>query len=354
MTALTLPEALVPLVTDWFAACGRRSLPWRQSPDPYRVWLSEIMLQQTRIEAVIPYYLRFLAVCPDPAALASLDDDRLMKLWEGLGYYSRARNLKKAAGILVREYGGALPPDYALLRSLPGIGAYTAGAVASIAFGLPEPAVDGNVLRVVSRIAALEDDVTLPGTKAAVTEALRAVYPAGERAALLTEGLMELGEEVCVPNGEPRCASCPVRALCEARQRGEADRFPVRSPKKERRIEERTVLLLRSADGRVLLCRRGPEGLLAGMWEFPNFPGTLSPEEAEATARALLSDKKTGRAVPLGTAKHLFTHVEWRMAGYEIAAEALPSDVPFAAVTPGELREEYAVPSAFRAWVKKV
>ena len=191
----TLPEAIVPAVCAWFAENGR-ALPWRETSDPYRVWVSEIMLQQTRIEAVIPYYRRFLEAFPDPASLAAAPDDRLMKLWKGLGYYSRARNLKKAAEILVRDCGGALPPDAKLLRALPGIGDYTAGAVASIAFGLPEPAVDGNVLRVLARFAELDADVTQAETKQRVTDALRQIYPMGRDAALFTEGLMELGQTV--------------------------------------------------------------------------------------------------------------------------------------------------------------
>ena len=248
-----------------------------------------------------------------------------MKLWEGLGYYSRARNLKKAAEIVARDYGGSLPPDAGLLRSLPGIGDYTAGAVASIAFGLPEPAVDGNVLRVVSRLTALEDDVTLPETKKTVTEALRRIYPMGREAALFTEGLMELGESVCPPAGEPDCASCPLAAFCLARAAGTVFRYPVRSPKKERRVEERTVFLLRSADGRYYL-RRRKEGLLRGLWEFPSLPGRMAfPEDRDVRAALDRLIPGLGEAADpgstplpayLGTAKHLFTHVEWPMFGF--------------------------------------
>ena len=207
------------LLTDWYRAEGRE-LPWRTDPSPYHVWLSEIMLQQTRIEAVIPYYERFLAVCPTVTALSEVDDEVLMKLWEGLGYYSRARNLKKAAKQVVEQHGGELPADYAALRALPGIGAYTAGAIASICFGLPEPAVDGNVLRVVTRLTADESDITKEATKRAVTEALRAVYPTEpDQAAAMTQALMELGERVYIPGGVPRCAECPLGASCLARRR---------------------------------------------------------------------------------------------------------------------------------------
>ena len=369
---LSLPSSLVPAVCGWFSENGR-ALPWRETSDPYRIWLSEIMLQQTRIEAVIPYYERFLAAFPDVPALASADDGLLMKLWEGLGYYSRARNLKKAAVLLVRDYGGALPPDAALLRKLPGIGDYTAGAVASVAFGLPEPAVDGNVLRVVSRLAAMEDDVLLPGVKKTVTEALREIYPAGRDAALFTEGLMEIGEVVCMPAGEPGCAACPLRSLCRAAAEGTTGRYPVRSPRKERRAEKRAVFLVRTADGRYLLRRRPAKGLLAGLWEFPNCPAAdpeAGPEaEAEALFAGILPPMTPHGSVPLpppvflGRAKHLFTHVEWQMEGYEIdLPEGFPLPIPLpkadaageelALASPGEIRGSYAVPSAFRAWVR--
>ena len=206
----------VSLILDWYSL-SRRPLPWRQDPTPYHTWIAEIMLQQTRIEAVIPYYERFLRELPDVPALAAVSEDRLLKLWEGLGYYSRARNLKKAAMLLMEHYGGALPASAAELRKLPGIGDYTAGSISSISFGLPEPAVDGNVLRVMTRLFACADDIAAPATKRAVTELLRAHYPTGEAAALLTEGIMELGETVCLPNGAPFCDRCPLRGLCLAR-----------------------------------------------------------------------------------------------------------------------------------------
>ena len=213
-----LPDA-VSLIPEWYSA-GRRLLPWRQDPTPYHTWIAEIMLQQTRIEAVIPYYERFLRELPDVSALAAVPEDRLLKLWEGLGYYSRARNLKKAALLLMEHYGGELPASAAELRKLPGIGDYTAGSIASISFGLPEPAVDGNVLRVMTRLLACADDIAAPATKRAVTELLRAHYPSGDDAALLTEGIMELGETVCLPNGSPLCERCPLRGLCLAHQEG--------------------------------------------------------------------------------------------------------------------------------------
>ncbi len=350
---LILPEQTVPLVCRWFEKNGR-SLPWRETSDPYRIWLSEIMLQQTRIEAVIPYYRRFLEAFPDPAALADAPDDRLMKLWEGLGYYSRARNLKKAAEIVVREYGGSLPPDAGLLRRLPGIGEYTAGAVASVAFGLPEPAVDGNVMRVLSRLAAVEEDVTLPAAKRIFSDALRRIYPMGREAALFTEGLMELGEVVCPPAGEPDCAVCPLRELCLARAAGEISRYPVRSPKKERRVEHLTVFEFPHLEGRIVLTGHTEQIPLCPSDQ----PAGGAAEPGEVLGRLLPGIEASAAADPvfLGEAKHLFTHVEWRMTGYEIplAEASLPASADEIWAKPAEIRGELAVPTAFRAWVRKL
>lgn len=228
----------LPLIARWYA-CARRDLPWRRTREPYHIWLSEIMLQQTRIEAVIPYYHRFLSRFPDIRALAQAEDAQLVKLWEGLGYYSRARYLKKAAVLIMERYGGELPRQAAELKKLPGIGDYTAGAISSIAFGEPEPAVDGNVLRVITRVLACGEDIRLAGTRSRITELLRRCYPAGEDAALLTEGIMELGETVCIPNGEARCRECPLQAHCLAHKNGIEAQFPVKSPMKKRRVEEK-------------------------------------------------------------------------------------------------------------------
>ena len=330
----------------WYRSM-RRELPWRQSPTPYQVWISEIMLQQTRIEAVIPYYARFLAELPDVTALAAVPEDRLLKLWEGLGYYSRARNLKKAAQLVMDEYGGELPRTATRLRKLPGIGDYTAGAIASIACGEPEPAVDGNVLRVIMRVTACEDDVLSQKTKSRVAGELRAVYPSGEEAGLLTEGLMELGETLCLPNGEPRCEACPLYGLCLAREQGLTAELPRRSPKKERRVEEKTVLLLR-CDGRCALRRREESGLLAGMWEFPSLPGKRSAEEVRAALEKV--GLSPGEIRPCGEAKHVFTHVEWHMSGYFVDLSGQSGEYVWK--RPDEILAGFAVPTAFKAYLK--
>ena len=346
-----LASVVEPLLA-WYEQ-HRRALPWRDFPTPYHVWLSEIMLQQTRIEAVIPYYERFLSVYPTVSALAEADDEQLMKLWEGLGYYSRARNLKKAAIEIVNNHGGNLPASYEALRTLPGIGAYTAGAIASIAFGLPEPAVDGNVLRVVTRLVADERDIMRETTKRAVTASLRAVYPTKPpEAAAMTQALMELGERVCIPSGKPHCDMCPLGASCLARQRDLTDRIPVRSPKKPRRIEQKTVFLLLCGD-RVALVKRPDTGLLAGLWEFPSADAYTDA----TTAAAHLTE--CGTSLTLLTrgvdATHIFTHIEWHMQSYVAVCNREITQWNGRALTYATLRElteQYAVPTAYRAFVR--
>lgn len=342
---MELSPIVSPLVS-WYES-GHRTLPWRDDPTPYHVWISEIMLQQTRIEAVIPYYLRFLSALPTIEALADADDELLLKLWEGLGYYSRVRNLKKAAITVVKEYGGVLPKTAKELRRLSGIGDYTAGAIASIAYGEPSPAVDGNVLRVVARITADTRNVLSPETKRDVTAALQKIYPYGKDAASLTQGLMELGERVCIPNGTPACHACPLADFCEARKKGLTDKIPLREKNKARKTEEKTVFLLHcSATDRYAIRKRENEGLLASLWELPNAPLRLSESDALDTA---LSLGLSPRAVtPLPDARHLFTHIEWRLSGFSVECEKECED--FFWVTAKELSETYAIASAFRAY----
>ena len=341
MTDAQIIEQALPRIADWYAL-SRRVLPWREEPTPYRVWISEIMLQQTRIEAVIPYYRRFLAELPDVAALAAVEEDRLLKLWEGLGYYSRARNLKRAAEMVMRDFGGELPHTAAALRTLPGIGDYTAGAIASIACGEPEPAVDGNVLRVLSRLLENGGDVLSPAVKKSVTTLLREHYPSGEAAALTTEGLMELGETVCIPNGAPKCELCPWQSLCRAHQNGREENFPVKAPPRPRRIEERSVLLLRWGD-RWAIRQREKKGLLAGLWEFPNELGAVTEEELRARF------PQAERIAPCGRARHVFTHVEWHMEGWLLdLRKPLPG---LTWETAAEIRSRYSIPTALKAYL---
>ena len=325
----------IPLL-EWYRD-NARDLPWRREPNAYRVWLSEIMLQQTRVAAVLDYYRRFLEAAPTVEALAGLSSDELMKLWQGLGYYSRARNLHKAAQYIAGELGGAFPDTYEGIRALPGVGDYTAGAVASIAFGLPTPAVDGNVLRVVSRICADEGDILAPATKKRYTAALADIIPL-KAPGQFNQALMELGATVCLPNGAPLCDRCPARDFCRAHLEGKTDILPVKAPKKPRKVEERTVFLL-FHEGRVALRRRGEKGLLAGLWEYPNEQSPDLPPDWGLSPDGL--DR-------VAVGKHVFTHIEWHLTA--LRGELLSSDLPEGWVWADreELRRVYAVPNAFR------
>lgn len=341
-----LPRLAEPLL-DWYDR-NARTLPWRENPTPYRVWVSEIMLQQTRVEAVKGYYDRFLAALPTVADLAAVEDDVLLKLWEGLGYYSRARNLKRAAMQVLAEHGGKLPASYTALLALPGIGEYTAGAVASIAFGIPVPAVDGNVYRVISRLLMSYADTSVPTVKAAFRRAVIPMLP--NRPGDFNQALMELGATVCLPNAAPKCMVCPLRFHCAAHRAGCAEELPVKAIKKPRRIEERTILLVVAGE-KVLLLRREAKGLLAGMYQPVNLEGALPPESA-AEAVATLGGNALS-VTPLRPAGHLFTHVEWRMTGYRVEC------APFAVeggVWAGadDLAGEHAIPSAFRGMMAQL
>lgn len=335
-----LPQLLLP----WFAESAR-DLPWRRTKSPYPVWVSEIMLQQTRVEAVRGYYARFLAALPDIRSLAEADPDRLLKLWEGLGYYSRVRNLQKAAQTIMREFDGVFPQDYAAVRSLSGIGDYTAGAICSICFEQPRAAVDGNVLRIAARITEDFSPIDLPQTKKQVAAALERVYPKGACGAF-TQSLMELGACVCTPRS-PKCTCCPVKAICFAAKNGTAERLPVKLPKKPKREEQRTVFLLECA-GAFAVCKRPQSGLLSGLWQFPNTDGALSPEAALRTAAAYgVQPSELCREVHKS---HIFTHIVWDMVGYHIRC-SVKSDA-FTWAYPSALAETYALPTAFRQFLE--
>ena len=336
-----LPQQLPERLLEWYAA-GHRDLPWRHDREPYHVWLSEVMLQQTRVEAVKGYYRRFLAELPDIPALAACPPDRLAKLWEGLGYYSRMRNLQKAAQVIVSAHGGVFPREYDAIRALPGVGDYTAGAIASICFGLPEPAVDGNVLRVLSRVTDDAAPVTDAAVKREYAARLREIYPAG-RCGDFTQSLMELGATVCGPNSQPQCALCPLASLCLARANGTALLRPVKAPKKEKRTEEKTVFILRCGT-RIAVRRRPEQGLLAGLWELPNVDGKCSAQQALAQAeRWGVHPRELCRS---SEKTHIFTPIRWELRGFYIeCAEAAPL---FTWVDPARFRQDIALPTAFR------
>lgn len=341
-------ETMAELILGWYKDHAR-ILPWRENPDPYRVWISEIMLQQTRIEAVKPYFNRFLESFPDVPSLAAADEDRLLKLWEGLGYYNRARNLKKAAQVMAECYDSRLPPSYEELLKLPGIGSYTAGAIASIAFGIEIPAVDGNVLRVTSRVLASREDIRKPSLKKNMESLLKAVMPRGEASAF-NQGLMEIGEVICVPGGPPKCKDCPLSSICLARIQGIQESIPVKTPKKPRRIEDRTILLLYSGT-HIAIEKRPDTGLLASLYQFPNLDGHLTAEELRDFLKSL--DAYPVRIQAAGMSKHVFSHVEWHMTGYQVWLKgAIP--LPYLTVRQEEILTKYPVPNAFSAYIKLI
>ena len=331
-----LPQALIP----WYHS-HKRQLPWREQKDPYKIWLSEIMLQQTRVEAVKGYYARFLDKLPTIADLAAADDDLLNKLWEGLGYYSRVRNLKKAAQVICDKHGGAFPTTYEEILALPGIGDYTAGAVCSIAFNKPTPAVDGNVLRVVSRLTNDDTPIDLPAYKKQVRQALEKIYP--EDAGDFTQALMELGATICGPNRKPDCSQCPCGDFCRGKALGTAENLPVKLPKRGRKEEDRTVFIIRCGNTYALV-KRPEKGLLAGMWQFPDLPGKLDTQQALfAVEKMGLKPKDIFRQVEK---QHIFTHIQWNMRGIYLEVSGQNSDYTWLA--PGEIEKEAALPTAYR------
>ena len=349
-----------------------RDLPWRRTKDPYLIWVSEIMLQQTRVEAVLGYYERFTSALPTVTDLALCPEDRLLKLWEGLGYYSRARNMQKAARIVCESYAGQMPASAAALMKLPGIGEYTAGAISSIAFGQAEPAVDGNVLRVIARLEAISDNILNESVKKKIREELRGLYDANDGTfGLLNQAFMDLGAGVCLVGSAPKCDICPISSYCRCFELGLQSELPVRVKKQKRRIEKRTVLLIRR-DETYAIRKRPDSGLLSGLYEFPNETGDLSSDDALAKAESL--GLMPLRIKKLSAAKHIFSHVEWHMTGYEIlvAPSGFPDagelqdagdlshtkenvkENPLIFATPEMIESKYPVPSAFEKYAKMI
>lgn len=343
-----LLNRIAPPLLTWYDE-NRRILPWREKPEPYRVWVSEIMLQQTRVEAVKPYFARFMERLPDVESLAAVEDDELLKLWEGLGYYSRARNLKAAAQQIVEQHGGKMPSEYHDLIKLKGIGSYTAGAISSIAFGHPVPAVDGNVLRVIMRLLADDSDISEVSVRKRVEEDLKPVMPK-DRPGDFNQALMELGATVCLPNGAPKCAECPWKTFCRAGMEESWQQYPKKAVKKPRTVEYRTILVIR--DGHRAVIRRRPnKGLLAGMYEFPSLLGKASLDEVKDWLS--VQGVCAVRIEKLPESKHIFTHKEWHMTGYMVLVDGLEpmhKDPSLMFVETQETEEKYPIPSAFSAY----
>ncbi len=328
---------------------SKRVLPWRSDPTPYHVWLSEIMLQQTRVEAVKGYYARFLATLPTIPDLANAPEETVLKLWEGLGYYSRARNLQKAAKVLVRDYQGILPKDEKVLRTLPGIGSYTAAAIAAIAYQEKAIAMDGNLGRVYARLVGEKRVLSLPETK----EAGRRYFEERleNRPGDFNQALMDLGELACLPHGYPKCEACPFVSFCVAHQAHQEIAYPVLAPTKKKKQESMTVLLF-SYQGRYAIRQRPSQGLLANLYEFPHKEGI--------DTKAKLQEWLVKENLPyisirsLGRYTHIFTHLTWKMVGYEIVLEKEYPQEGWLYVTPEEMKQTYAIPSAFRFYQDKI
>lgn len=342
-----LQKSIEPLLA--FYDKGRRILPWREDPTPYHVWVSEIMLQQTRVETVKPYYDRFLSAFPDIRSLSEAEEEKLLKCWEGLGYYNRVRNMKKAAVLMVEQYEGNMPPTYEQILSLPGIGSYTAGAISSIAFRIKRPAVDGNVLRVLARLRADSRNIMQQSVRKDVENELLCVMPE-DRPGDFNQALMELGAMICTPNGTPQCEICPWGKLCMAHREGTQMNFPCKPPKKARSIENRTVLILQD-NSKAALMKRPQTGLLAGMYEFPSIAGHLKEDEVlsylKEKGMSAIHIKK------LENSKHIFSHKEWHMIGYAVRVDELADrnwEEELIFVEPHEIKEQYPIPTAYRAY----
>lgn len=336
-------------LVSWYKT-EARVLPWRSDPTPYKVWISEIMLQQTRVDTVIPYFFRFIAEVPSVRELATIEEEKLLKLWQGLGYYNRALNLQKAARLIVKEFGGEIPSDMKALVSLPGIGVYTAGAIASIAFDKAVPAVDGNVLRIIARMTASRDDIGDPKTKKLFEPVVSAMIPE-RKPGDFNQALMDLGATICLPNGEPKCPECPVSDCCEAYSKGLTLEIPVISDKRARKIFKKTVLLIAS-NGLFALRKRDENGLLPYLWEFPNCEEYLTGEEC---GQVLCNWGITEFVITeLPPSKHIFTHLEWHMKGFFVRVSEHRDSSDFIWATKDEIRSRYSIPTAFKSIIKYV
>lgn len=333
-------EQVVKDLLNWYDE-NARVLPWRTNPTPYEVWVSEIMLQQTRVEAVKPYFERFINRIPSIEDLANMPDDELAKLWEGLGYYNRVRNMKKCAQYCVENYDKELPASYEKLKELPGIGDYTAGAISSIAFKIPEPAVDGNVLRVFSRLLISEDDILKESTKKKFQTIIRSYIP-HERCDAFTQALMEIGAMVCVPNAAPRCNICPLASNCMGYQSGKASLLPNKTKKKKRKIEKKMILVIVHGE-EVLLIQRPNQGLLANLYEFKVYDQYLKVKEI----KDIFGKEHILKMMKLEDAKHIFSHIEWHMKGYLIVVD---QKIDGLWCDKKDIEESYAIPTAYKKY----
>lgn len=379
--SVTDSDKLIENLLNWYDESGR-ILPWREEPTPYHVWVSEIMLQQTRVEAVKGYYARFLEAFPTVYELASAEESLLLKMWEGLGYYNRVRNMQKAAVIIVEQYNGVLPDSYEELLGLPGIGEYTAAAISSIAYGKHQAVVDGNVFRVMTRITADATDISQPSFKKKLAAELNACLntyiervrteqtvnttggfsrPETEQAVnsvnipgRFNQAMMDLGATVCTPSGMPKCSECPALDLCIAHKKEQVLSYPVKAKARPRTKVEMTVFLIRNGD-RYVITKRGAKGLLAGMYEFPNVPSYYNEKECVDYVTEL--GFYPLHVEPLPPAVHIFTHREWHMKAYEIRVSdwgEMEFKKNLLPVTVEMMKTTYAIPSAFSPYLQRI
>jgi len=336
---------IVKPIVEWYQN-EEKNLPWKQDKEPYHIWISEIMLQQTRIEAVKRYYTKFMQELPTVYDLANIDEERLLKLWEGLGYYSRARNLKKAANMIVNEYNGIVPKKYEELIKLPGIGEYTAGAIASISGNEKVTAVDGNVLRVISRVIGSRDNVLLPETKKKITTIVEEILP--KESGDFNEGIMEIGEKICLPNGVPLCEICPINRFCYAKENNLIGEIPVRIKNEKRKIEYKTVFIIKTKNGKIAIQKRNGKGLLAGLYELPNIDEIVEEKEIETIIKKW--NLKKVKVKQEKDKNHIFTHIEWKMKCFSIIVEN--ENQEFMWISQEQLSSKYPLPTAFAKFLK--
>ena len=333
------PERICRVLTGWYDR-HRRDLPWRDTRDPYAIWISEIMLQQTRVETVVPYFLRFLAKFPNCETLAQAPLGEVLKVWENLGYYTRVRNLHKAAGEIVERFGGQIPNRWEEILRLPGIGRYTAGAILSIAFGQDVIAVDGNVRRVISRLFAMEESVDDAATQKRIEEWVANLIPKRDPGRF-NQALMELGAVCCTPK-TPACPTCPLQEECRARKLGLTHRLPLRGKKKAIPHREVVAAVIRDENGRLLIVQRPVRGLLGSLWKFPG--GILDPEELPAEGLARIVRTEMGIEIGVGSflaaVKHAYTHFRITLTAFSCTLQkGVPAGAPWRWAEPGELEE---------------
>ena len=339
-------EKYTEQIVKWYQE-NKRDLPWRKGKNPYHIWISEIMLQQTRIEAVIGYYYRFLEKIPDIKTLATIEEKSLLKLWEGLGYYNRARNLKIAANQIENEYQGKFPTTYVEIIKLKGIGEYTASAISSICYNEPQVTIDGNVLRVFTRFYNDQRNIDEPRTKKSIREYLQKIIP--EESGDFNQGLMEIGETICIPNGIPKCNICPLKKDCLANHYNTYQDLPIRKKKIVKKQEDYTVLIFQNQD-EVAIYQRTKESLLNNLWGFPQIEGLFSMEEIKDY---LIKQNIKYQYIQQGIQNtHIFTHKKWNMISYKIRLTTNYSLKQYKWKKISEIKEEFAIPTAYKPFLE--